>query len=56
MAQAGTTREDELLGVTGFSTENNIFLVLIWQKATLCDQLTILQKNIGRNEKKLILG
>lgn len=46
MAKAGTTRNDELLIVTGISIADN-FLFLMWLEAALSDQL--ISQNTGKN-------
>jgi len=51
MAKAGTTRKDELLVVTGISIEDNFFFFfLIWQEATLSDQLISQKKTLVRTK------
>lgn len=46
MAKARTTRNDELLIVTGISIADN-FLFLMWLEAALSDQL--ISQNTGKN-------
>lgn len=50
MAIAGTTWKDELLIVTGIFIEDNFFLFLIWQEATLSDQLISQKKTLVRTK------